>query len=503
MHKKRLFQNIAMGLFSKIVILILGLVIPRIIMLNYGSDTNGLTTTISQIFTYIALLESGIGQAAQNALYPYIEKMDRNGISFVVSIARRYYRKISMYYFVIVLALASLLPFLLKTSVNYWTIFFYCFFEGLTSMVAFYFTSTWVFFLNANGKSYFTNAMILLSNILCYSVKIVLVYMGLNIALIQAGYFVISLISLTIYAIYMKKNYGWIDYKAANKNEKLKDRNSYVLTEVAGAVFNSTDMIILSIFVSTALSSVYSTYNMVFVALAGLVDSAYASVKYLLGQSFNADIKQYIKYHDLFNSVFLGLTTVFMCVAYILILPFVGLYTKGVSDINYIFPWLPLMFCLVKMLDRVRIVSGNLTGLAGYAKKVSRISLIEAALNLTFSLLFVQFWGINGVLLATVGALPIKVIYVNYLSDVVILKRSPNRTLKIYGINFIIFGATVVFALFVKPTINSYISFLVYGFALSLAFVGIVVFFNALINRDLYSFMGMIVRRIKRRELPR
>lgn len=468
-------------------------------MLNYGSDTNGLTTTISQIFTYIALLESGIGQAAQNALYPYLKKKDKTGISFVLSIARRYFRRISLLYFVIVICLAAALPFILKTNVDNISIFFYCFFEGLTSMVAFYFTSTWVFFLNANGKSYFTNAMVLFSNILCYGVKIVLVCMGMNIALIQAGYFAVSLCSLCVYSIYMKKNYGWIDYKAAKKNDKLKDRNSYLLTEIAGVVFNSTDMIILSIFVSTAMSSVYSTYNMVFVALATLIDSAYLSIKYLLGQSYNVDRTLYIKYHDIFNSFFVGLTTSFMCVAYIFIIPFIRLYTKGVNDVNYIYPWLPLMFCLVKLLDRIRIVSGNLTGLAGYAKKVSVISLVEAFLNLTLSLIFVQIWGINGVLVATVGALPIKVIYVNYLADIVILKRSLCKTLKIYGINFLIFGTTVVVSIFLKPSINSYFVFFLYGIILSLIFVSLSLVFNSLVNRDLLNFIGGIINRHKKR----
>lgn len=36
---------------------------------NYGSDTNGLTNTLAQIFRYVALLEAGIGQSTRNALY--------------------------------------------------------------------------------------------------------------------------------------------------------------------------------------------------------------------------------------------------------------------------------------------------------------------------------------------------------------------------------------------------------------------------------------------------
>jgi len=488
MPKKRLFQNVIIGVFSKIVIILLGIVIPRIIMINYGSDTNGLIITITQIFTYIALLQSGIGQAAQNELYPYIEKKDRYGISKIVSIARRYYRKISLVYAFFVMVISIVIPIIIKTNVNYQTIFLYCLFEGLTTLVAFYFTSTWIFFLNANGKTYFTNLISLLNVILCYGIKILLVCLRFNIALIQVGYFFASLIILLIYSIYMKKNYCWIDYNAADKKEKLKDRNSYVLTEVAGVVFNSTDMIILSIFFSAALSSVYSTYNMVFVALTSLIDSAYMSIKYLLGQSYNADIQTYIKCHDAFNSIFVGITTVFMCVSYILIIPFVSLYTKGVNDINYIYRWLPLMFCLIQILDRIRIVSGNLTGLAGYAKKVSKISLVEATLNVVLSFIFVHSWGINGVLLATLSVLPIKVLYVNYLSDIVILHRSIKKTLEIYGANFLIFAITVFIAQYIKIEISSYFSFFACGILLTVIFTFISTLLNCFVNKDLTKF---------------
>ena len=44
----------------------------------------------------------------------------------------------------------------------------------------------------------------------------------------------------------------------------LKDRNSYILTEICWTIFSSTDMIVLSTFVSTQISSVYGIYNMIF-----------------------------------------------------------------------------------------------------------------------------------------------------------------------------------------------------------------------------------------------
>ena len=66
MHKN--LKNIFLGFFSQAIILMLGLFVPRIILTHYNSDINGLTSTITQIFSYMALLEAGIGQATTNGI---------------------------------------------------------------------------------------------------------------------------------------------------------------------------------------------------------------------------------------------------------------------------------------------------------------------------------------------------------------------------------------------------------------------------------------------------
>ena len=54
----------------------------------------------------------------------------------------------------------------------------------------------------------------------------------------------------------MTTYYSWVDFKRKNNdNLELKDRNSYIITEIAWTVFSSTDMIILSVFVQQSLQA--------------------------------------------------------------------------------------------------------------------------------------------------------------------------------------------------------------------------------------------------------
>lgn len=152
--KNKTIKNVLVGFVSQAILLVLGLIIPRIVLVNYGSDTNGLTNTIGQVFTYVALLEAGISVSARNAFYNPIKNGNRAGISFVASLAKKYYKRVSAVYFVIVVAVSFILPIILRTDVPYWTVMVYILFEGMSSVIVFFFINTWTTFLRANGSSY-------------------------------------------------------------------------------------------------------------------------------------------------------------------------------------------------------------------------------------------------------------------------------------------------------------------------------------------------------------
>lgn len=495
MQKKKAFINIFVGFFCQFITVVLGLIIPRILLTNYGSDTNGLIGTITQIFTYIALLEAGISQAARNMLYKPIAEDNQEGVSFWMSVARRYYRRISGYYCACVLVIALLMPIVLKTQISYFTVFFYIIFEGLTSVVSFYFINTWTCLLNAKGETYITNIINMITVILCYVVKIILAIAGVNIVFIQIGYFIVSLLKLLIYKIYIGKKYTWVRFDSAPVKAKLPDRNAYVISEITWTIFSSTDMLVLSVFVATAISSVYSVYNMVFVALSGLLNAVYQALNYNLGHKYHENIRDYPTLHDTFNSIFMAGITILMSVTYVLIIPFVKLYTIGVSDVEYIYKLLPLMFCLVQMLTWSRYIGGNLIGIAGRQKPAVKINVIEAVINVVLSIILVNILGITGVLLATVCALPLKVVYCNYISDIKIMKRKPWKTISILGVNYLIFVSTALLTPHINISINNYGELFIYGAILFLVFTIVVLLINSLVNRDIIRTIRMVKKR--------
>lgn len=190
--KSKAIKNVVFGFGGQAIVIILSVIIPRIMLVNYGSDINGLLTTISQIFVYMQLLEAGIGQAAMNALYKPIAERDLLGISYVASVAQNYYRRITRYYAAVVMLIAVVSPFVLKTSVPRYIIFVIIILEGMSGVVSFYFSQTQIVILQADAKSYVNNAFSVVNKIASNVVKIVMASLGVNIIFLEIGYFVIS-----------------------------------------------------------------------------------------------------------------------------------------------------------------------------------------------------------------------------------------------------------------------------------------------------------------------
>ncbi|WP_297959796.1 polysaccharide biosynthesis C-terminal domain-containing protein [uncultured Ruminococcus sp.] len=495
--RKAVIKNALFGFGGQFLVMLVGIIVPRMIMSGYGSEMNGLLATLGQIFVFIALLGAGVNQSSVNALYPPIKNSDHDAVSGIISVTQRYFNRVAAYYGICVLLFSAVGPFILKTSIDKTEVFLIILLEGAASVISLRFIESYNALLTADGRGYFISAVSLVNKLAVYLMKIVLSLMGVDILYLQAFGIVIALLRVVIYRQYMKKHYGWLIIKKADNAPPLRDRNSFLVTQIAWTVFSSTDMIILSVFLSAEFASVYNVYNMIFANLALLLNEVYANVSFLLGRTYNENIQEYEKYHDAYYSVFLGAMTIMMCVSTVMCLPFVRLYTRGINDINYIYPALPVLFSLVQLLSWSRYVPGNLTGLAGYAKKTSYISVMEAVINIIASLILVHFFGIYGVVAGTVIALPIKVVWCIYISDKKVIRRSYLKTVKILLANYLLFGCAVLTEKLIDFRINGFGTFLMWSAICLAAFTFMGAVLNIIANPKMLKYVKTIISQRK------
>ena len=154
MKKSKAKKNVVVGFTGQLIILLLGMIFPRVILKNYGSDANGLISTITQIFSYMALLEAGIRQAAKNELFKCIAKKDEEQISVVATTAKRYFQRVTVLYGIGVIILSVMAPVFVVSNLDKEVIFFAAFFEGMAGVLSFYFVQTPSSILSAFGEDY-------------------------------------------------------------------------------------------------------------------------------------------------------------------------------------------------------------------------------------------------------------------------------------------------------------------------------------------------------------
>ena len=84
MRQKRYLYSLLSSLYAQIVSVICGIILPRVLLKNYGSQLYGATRSITQFLGYIALLEGGISGVARAALYKPLAEKDNVEVGKII-----------------------------------------------------------------------------------------------------------------------------------------------------------------------------------------------------------------------------------------------------------------------------------------------------------------------------------------------------------------------------------------------------------------------------------
>lgn len=461
--KNKGLKNVIYGLFNQLVTIVFGLILPRMFIMSYGSEVNGLISSVNQMYAYVALLEAGIGTASLQALYKTIAKNDINATNSVLSATNYFYKKTGYYYLIAVILLALGYPLVVSSSIPYWTIFGVILFNGLGGVINYFFQGKFRILLRAEGENYILSNLSTTIYILSNFSKIILIWFGFSVVVTQIVYFLLTIVQMIFIMYYIRKNYSWIDLSVKPDIKSISSKNSVLVHQISNLIFSNTDVIILTLFSGLKSVSVYSIYNSFFNMVKSVLYSFLDGIQFLLGQTYNADFNKFKKLQDLFEACYMTMTFVLYSILYVVITPFISIYTRDITDINYIDVYLPLLFTLVFLLQGARGPMQLVTEYAGHFKQTRNQAIIEMVINISVSILCVLQFGIYGVLLGTIAALLYRVnaiiIYVNKK----ILIRSPWKTYFRWGWCAIIFIVIFFINLKLNVYVESYIDLVLFG----------------------------------------
>ena len=462
MQRKNIYLNLIVSFITQLITLLLGMIVPRLVLITWGSEYNGLLSSVTNILRYLSLLEAGFNTSTLQALYKAIAKEDEEQISIIVCTSQKYYHKISLIYALIVCIIAFLYPLLITSEIPYWEIVLIIIFQGAVGVINFAFRASYQQLLNAEGKYYFISLVTLLTTILSYVVKIISVLVFNSVIIMQALSVVVIIFQVSIYTVYFNKRYKWINKNVEPNPILLENRKYYFTQQIAGLVFNSTDTFLLSIFCGLKVASVYAVYNLVYSALHTFISIIRNSTNFVLGQSYHQDKNKFYKIYYVYSSMQATIGGILSSVSIIMIIDFIHLYTRGIYDIDYIDFLAAFLFSFNLILECSRGASLAAANIAGKAPETTSHYIAEAAINLISSLILVNIIGMKGVLLGTSIAglyrTTDSVIYTNNK----VLGKSPSSELGMISIVFgLFFVAAYVSNFVLNLNANSYIQLII------------------------------------------
>ncbi|MDB5023998.1 MAG: hypothetical protein JWP78_1753, partial [Mucilaginibacter sp.] len=290
---------------------------------------------------------------------------------------------------------------------------------------------------------------------------------------------------LNIYFFRKYYNYVSIDFKSFDF-VLLKQMFSYgfalFLTGVAVQIIFQTDRIIIGSFVSLTAVSIYSFTAKIPELSSQLFwkisDNAFPALVELSKKENAASAIRIT--HDKIMQLTLSLTTSFFWITLLISYPFINLwvgkqYYSGMGFIALV------AYLYLIQLTFIHITSLCLNGF-GIAKRISIIALIEAGINLSLSIFFVKWYGIKGVIIATIigGALT-SFWYIPYLA------------IKHFGANILSYSVSVLKPIIICSVfdlilyiiykdkfynINSWTSLIIYTFIISILCLTPVIIIN-------------------------
>lgn len=424
--RKRLLYNTLTSLLLQLVTVIRGFILPKYILLYFGSEVNGLVSSITRFLSLITFLEMGVGAVIQSSLYEPLAKKNQLEISEIIVSGGAFFKKIAQALLVYVIILVIFFPIISNTSSQFDWFFTATLIVSISisSFAQYYFGIIDRLLLAADQKGYIqygTQIITLLVNLL---ISVALVKAGYSIQSVKLVSSLLFLIKPLVIRVYVNKQYN-INRKLKLTREPIKQKWNGIAQHIAAIILSDTDTVVLTIFSTMANVSIYSVYFMIVNGITCLIKALASGMQSIVGDLWAR--KEYGKLNNFFEIIELfihSITTLFFSCMLILIVPFVKVYTIGISDVNYNQPLFAVLLVAAYGVYCLRMPYIMVIFAGSHYKQTQKCFIVAAILNILISMISVSKWGLVGVAIGTLVAMVYQTGWMALYDSKNLIKRS-------------------------------------------------------------------------------
>lgn len=405
--------NICTAFVLQIISMLCGLIIPQLLLRAFGSTTYGATTSITHFLAYIALLEGGVSGVARAGLYKPLANGDIQELSNVYQEIKHFFRMVGICFIMYTLVLACFYNKIAGENELDWVFsFLLVLVISISTLAQYFFGIANSIVVQADQKHYIINVISIVTMILNTILIVVLTYLNCDIITVKFCSSCVFILKPLILYFYVNRKYSLLPADQCKKTNALQQKWTALGQHIAYFLHTNTDVVILTIFVDLRAVSVYSVYNMVVSSIRGITSSFASGLESVLGNMYAKQeydkLKSTFSYYETLISM---VAVVLFAVTYVMILPFVQIYTKGITDTNYQVPLLAAALVLAELVYCLRMPYHYMTIAANQFKQTKYAAYGEAVINIVLSVVLVFRFGLVGVALATLVAMVFRTVY--------------------------------------------------------------------------------------------
>ena len=494
--QKALYNTIA-GFSEEIADVVVTMIISRLVITGYGSQYNGLTSSISQFLTCVSLMRAGIGGATKVALYKPLAEGDYIKVSQVINQTQKWLNKVAIAFMIFLVGFSVVYPLWINTEFDFFFASSLILLTGLTTIVQYFFGLKYKMLLYADQKQYVVAAMGIVLLIINATLSIIMLNAQLDYRLVKAKGVLVFMIKPIFYYFYCGKRYH-LNSKIQPDTDLIKQRWDSLGHEVANFVNNNTDVMVLTVFTSLGMVSVYTVHNYVMGGIRKVVTNFVNGFGAAFGNMYaKNEIDLMHENLGIFEIIVFSLASVVYSVTAVMICSFCLIFTQGAKytgyEVSYYQPLFAAIIVGAGAFSCFRIPYETVTKAVGHYKQTRNGAFGEAIINIVISVAAVIKFGLAGVAFGTIVAAIYRTIQFTVYMSKNILHRSLWKSIKHILVALGIGAATYLISLTYMPApdaIPNYFVWAIYAVITTLIAIALTVATDFLLfNTDTKNFM--------------
>ena len=380
-----------MSLAYEVMLILFGLIMPRLIIGTYGSEVNGLTSTINHLLSILNLLQAGAVGASIFQMYKPVAEKDYYQVSMVLESSRRYFRKLGLIFLALVIVVIPIMSIGTESKLAIWEKALAFLILGVNGALYFFFTAWYDILFAPHQKRYLFSIASILDKLLYYGLLFAVILLKLHFMWMYVAVLVGTCSRvLFLHAIYRREFKPLLVKVKPNENFKIKNKGYLLCNQIAAQAVDALPSVMITSVSGLISASVYAIYTLVQNMIKMVVRTLQISVSEVFGNLVVSASEERVKrVYGLLEFVFFLAAVVLCCCASFLFMPFIYLYTNGntLDGINYMYPVLSIAAVSYGVLYSMYMPCYTLTNVYGLFKETYLQAVICAIVSTVASLL--------------------------------------------------------------------------------------------------------------------